>query len=100
MNTYYTRANPNGTTVRLSAAFTDATTGQPADPGAVTCAVLKPDGTPVAPAPSVTKDATGNYHADVDIAGWPGGVAQYTFSGTSPLEVTVFGQFNVNALAF
>lgn len=100
MNTYYTRATPQGTLVRLSIAITDATTKQPADPGSVSCAVLRPDTTAVSPAPTVAKDSIGNYHADVDIAGWVGGVAQYTFSGTAPYEITAYGEFNVSALGF
>lgn len=101
MNTYYTRALAlGGTLVRLSVHFTDATSGADADPGAVTCAVLKPDETAVSPAPSVTKDSAGHYHADVDIAGWVGGVASYAFSGTAPYEITAYGTFNVKALGF
>lgn len=101
MNTYYTRAqSAGGTLVRLSLSLTDTSTGQPADPGAVTCAVMKPDDTTVSPAPSVTKDSAGHYHADVDIAGWVGGVASYAFSGTAPYEITAYGTFNVRALGF
>ena len=101
MNTYYTRT-ANGTAVRLAATFyTDPNnpTGSLADPGAVTYATQKPDGT-AGPTGTATKDSTGTYHADVDIAGWPGGFAKYVISGTSPLEITLYGTFAVVAVPF
>ncbi len=98
MNSYATRAAA-GTLVRLSVTFTDVA-GVPTDPGVVTCAVRRPDNQVVAPAPIVIRDAVGAYHADVDIAGWAGGVCAYAFSGTAPLEVTVDSTFNVRALDY
>lgn len=79
--------------MRVSVSFTD-TNGVLTDPGAVSVAAQKPDGTTLTPAPTATKDAVGKYHADIDTTGLAG-VWHYWFSGTTPLQAVADGTFNV-----
>jgi uncharacterized protein YfaS (alpha-2-macroglobulin family) len=82
----YTR----GELVRARATFTDAA-GTKVDPTLVTARVRAPDGTLTTPA--ATKDATGEYHLDIDAGAE--GTWHYRFEGTGAHQAAAEAQFTV-----
>lgn len=91
-----------GDQARMSAAFTNVSTGAAADPTAVTLEYRKPDGaitTLVYGADAaLVKDSTGNYHADVTVDQW--GRWDYRFAGTGAVIAAGDSFFEVRASVF
>ena len=85
-----------GDLVRVSATFTVANVAT--DPTTVACEVIDPLG--VTTTPAVTKDSTGNYHADVDLTAAYHGVWVYRFSGTGACQAAMQAEFFVEPSAF
>lgn len=79
-----------GDRVRLAVAVTNLD-GDPADPTSLTLSVTTPGQTTVTP--SVTKDATGSYHADVDVD--RPGLWSYKWTGTGAIVAAESGSFHV-----
>ncbi len=79
-----------GDQVRLSVVITN-NAGTVTDPTTVTCTLRKPDA--LSSTLSVTKDSTGNYHADVTID--QQGEWDYRWLGTGSLIVAEEGAFYV-----
>lgn len=81
--------------VRLSALFKDDR-DVPVDPGTVTCNVKAPSG--ALSTVAVTKDATGQYHADVTAS--ESGTWAYQFVGTGTNKGADEGEFEVRKSRF
>lgn len=88
-NRYY-----DGTLVRLSASFADLD-GNPADPTTVTVRVRNPS-TDVSTSYSPTKDATGEYHFDLDTTDYPEGTWYYKWIGTGIVTAASQYAFIIN----
>lgn len=83
-----------GNTIRILGTFQNA--GAYYDPTTVTIQVIGPNGSAIQ-TPSVVKDSTGNYHADV-VANDPG-TWQYRIAGTNPSS-SFEGTFGVRESSF
>lgn len=84
-----------GDTIRVSAAFANSA-GNAVDPGTVAVKWRKPDGTIVTG--SATKDATGAYHADIDLDAV--GEWTYRWTGTVTNKAAAEARFSVKPTLF
>lgn len=79
-----------GDVARLSLVATDIS-GTPVDPGNLRLFVKQPDGAQVQP--TVTRDAVGAFHSDVDLA--QPGVYFYLWKSDAPHKAVADGEFLV-----
>ena len=88
-----------GDLARISSAFTTAATGTPTDPTTITARVKAPDGSlTVFTYPSgVTKDSTGNFHAD--FVPTMSGTHFYRWEGTGSAQAASEASFYVQPSA-
>ena len=93
-----------GSLVTVTATFTDAVTGNPADPTTVTLKVGRKytadmtstyiSGTLTGPY-TITKVSTGNYSANIDTSAFPQSQYTYQWSGTGGVQAITAGIFAV-----
>lgn len=92
-----------GDLVRVSVAFTNSG-GTAVDPSSVVLKYVAPGGTAImrtyGVVGEVEKDATGQYHYDIDTTGGNPGEWWYKWSGTGAAQATAKGRFLVEPDVF